>query len=96
VANLALGRRGKVTREDGEARRVQEELGLLADLDDVGVLGDRPERLDVGAVVPEDRCVAAEPRPFRVWIAVPLVVLGARDVEGGAVEGGRSHGLVSP
>ena len=34
-----------------------------------------------GAVVPEDRVVAAEPRPLRVRIAVLLVVLGGGEVE---------------
>jgi hypothetical protein len=70
-----LGRR-QVEREDREARGVQVALRLLADRDDVGVLGDRPERLDVGPVVPEDRVVTAQPRPFGMRVAVTLVVLG--------------------
>ena len=86
VARRALRWRRQVAGEDREARRVQEELRLLADLDDVGVLGDRPERIDVRALVPEDRIVLAQPRPLGVRIAVPLVVLGGREVERRGIE----------
>ena len=98
VARRALRRRRQVVGEHGEARRVQEELRLLADLDDVGVLGDRPERIDVRPLVPEHRVVPAQPRPLGVRVAVALVVLGGGDVERRGVEValGSVHHRVSP
>ncbi len=89
-----LGRR-QILREHRHPGLVQEELGLLADPDDVGVLGDRPERIDVRALVPEHRIVIPHPGPFGVWIPVLLVVLGRREIEGGGIEGAFRHGRVS-
>ena len=59
VAQFTFGERAELPREDGEPRPVQEHLRLLADLDDIGVLGDGPERLHVRPVIPEDRRMAA-------------------------------------
>jgi hypothetical protein len=77
---VLLGRL-EVVGEYGQPRRVHELLRLLADLDDVRVLGDRPEGIDVVARVPEDRGVPAQMGPLGMRVAVSLVVLGARDVE---------------
>jgi len=52
----------QVVGEDRQTRPVQETLRLLADFDDVGVFGDRPERVDVRSLVPVDRVVLAQPR----------------------------------
>jgi hypothetical protein len=75
----ALGRRELGERR--QARSVQEPLGLLRDPDDVGVLRDRPERIDDVAVVPVDRIFAAQARPRVVRIAVRRVRAVADDVE---------------
>src|SRR5262249_35459889 len=81
VAHFTFGKRGELAREDGDPRRVQEDIRLPADLDDIGVLGDGPERLHVWPLIPEDRRVVAEPGPLRMRIAVALGVLRAHDVE---------------
>src|SRR4030095_1246395 len=81
IARGILGRRRQIEREDREARRVEEQLRLLADGDDVGVLGDRPEGVDVRPLVPEDRAVLAQPRPFGMRIAVFLVGLRSDEIE---------------
>ena len=78
--------------EDGEARRVLEALGLLAEPDHVGVLADHPERVDVVPLVPEERGVPAQPGPLAMRVAIALVVLRRGDVERAGVERGRHRG----
>jgi hypothetical protein len=86
MARGVLGRRRQVEREDGEARGVQEQLRLLADPNDVGVLGDRPERVDIRPVVPEHWVVLAQPRPFGMRIAVADVVVRRDEIERGGLK----------
>ena len=67
---------------DHEARARDERVGLLADLEDVGVLGDRPvvdrvARLDL----PGHGLLPPEPLPDLVRIAVGCVVLWVGDPE---------------
>ena len=64
---------GPVHRRAGGAQcdawRGREPHGLLRDLDDVGVLRDRPERLEAGRVDVRDRILVAQTRPDVVRIA---------------------------
>ena len=68
-------------REQDEAARAAEDLRLLRDLDDVGVLGDRPERLVAGWLHPVHRRLAAQPAPRLVRVAVLAVELGGDHVQ---------------
>jgi hypothetical protein len=68
---------------DQQTRRVEEQVGLGPDRDDVGVLGDRPERLvEIRPLASEDRRVLAQVGPFLMRIAVACVVIGRDDVDG--------------
>ena len=73
--------------EEDEAPRAAEELRLFRDLDDVGVLGHRPEGAVAGRVEAVQRRFAPQPGPRRVRVAVLAVALGGDDVE--IVEGNR-------
>ncbi len=64
-----------------EAPRAAEALGLLRDLDDVGVLRDRPERLVARRRHPMDGRFAPQPAPGVVRVAVLAVGLRRDDVE---------------
>jgi hypothetical protein len=59
VPRLAFFGRRQITGKHGEPRRVEKDLRLLADGDDVGALRNCPERVDVVALVPEHRLVPA-------------------------------------
>src|SRR5262245_14996100 len=66
---------------DHEAPAVHEALGLLRDLDHVGLLRDRPEGDPLGLLPPVHRVLAPQARPDRVGIAVAGVVARVDEVE---------------
>ena len=55
---------------EGDALRIREDLGLGGHLDDVGVLGHRPEGGMAGRLEVDDRGLGAELRPYVVGIPV--------------------------
>ena len=69
--------------QDHEPRSIGEQLRLLGDLYDIRMLGDRPEGLGIGTVVPVHWLMVAQVRPFAMRIAVLLVVLRTDNVEAG-------------
>ena len=86
---------GLVSGEDGDPRLDEPVARVLADRDDVGVLGHRPEGVAIVVLDEAHGIVGAQPGPLRVWVALALVLLGRDDVEGGRIEvyreGSRAH-----
>ncbi len=64
-----------------QAGTVEEQPRLLGNLNDVGVLGDRPKWVGLWVLVPENRFVLAQIRPLAMRIAVFLVMVGSNDVQ---------------
>ena len=60
---------------------VGEQLGMGGDVADVSVFGDRPERLEAGALVPVDGRLAAQQVPLGPGVAVVAVAIGVGDVQ---------------
>ena len=60
---------------------VREQIRVRRDEANVGVLGDRPERLEARPLVPVDRRLAPQQVPRRPRIAVVHVELRVRDVQ---------------
>ena len=61
---------------------VDEHLGVVGNREDVGITRDSPERFDVIALVPVDRCFPAQLVPRHPRMTVARVIRGAMDVEG--------------
>ncbi len=78
-----LGRRHRPRAGAGErdALRAREAQRLRRDLQDVGVLRDRPERLVAGRLDARDRRLGAQPRPHVVRIPARRVARGIDEVE---------------
>ena len=81
VARDAILRR-LALRKDRQTRAVVEELRLARDAHHVRVLRDREEgRAVAPGIAPEDRRLAAQPRPRGVWVAVSRIGVGPDEVE---------------
>ncbi len=66
---------------DQQPGAIEENFRLACDFDDIGMLGDCPERIDIGTIVPIDRRVLAQICPLRVGIAVLLEMRSGNDFE---------------
>ena len=64
-----------------QAGTVEEQPRLLGNLNDVGVLGDRPKWIGLWVLAPEDRLVLAQIRPLAMRITVFRVMVGSNDVQ---------------
>ena len=83
-----LGREGLAAR-DRHSRRVQEDLRQLGDLDDVGVLRDRPERRKARRFEIFDGRFASQPGPFGVGKTGTSVRAGIDELQGIDGDGGQ-------
>ena len=76
---------------------VREQLRVRTDEADVGVLGDRPERLVVRSLVPVDRRFPTKQVPFRPGVTLVAVAVRVGDVDGVKRQCGRfSSNHVNP
>src|SRR5213079_427462 len=83
---------------DQQPWAIEKDFRLARDLDDIGMLGDRPKRIDVGTVVPIDRRMLAQIGPFSVRISVLLVMRSGNyfeSVESEPFGVGYSHGVAA-